>query len=233
MLIAAAVCPHPPMLVPELAGGAAAELDGLRAACDEAVRRMIAAGPGPIVVVGGAETTEVFGPEARGDLRPYGLDLRTGGAPGGPSLPLSLTIGAWLLHRSRDLDPDLVRYQAVASGTSPAGCARLGAELAGAGRRVGLLVMGDGSACRTEKSPGYLDERAAPYDAEVARALGYADTDALAALDPGLSGELQVAGRTAWQVLAGAAGEGGFRAELLADEAPYGVGYLVAGWSRA
>ena len=37
--------------------------------------------------------------------------------------------------------------------------------------------MGDGSACRTLKAPGYLDERAAAFDAEVARALGAADVD--------------------------------------------------------
>ncbi|MFD0891583.1 hypothetical protein ACFQ08_44135, partial [Streptosporangium algeriense] len=30
VLVAAAVCPHPPLLFPELAGTAAAELDGLR-----------------------------------------------------------------------------------------------------------------------------------------------------------------------------------------------------------
>ncbi|MET9987214.1 hypothetical protein ABZ176_34075, partial [Streptomyces rochei] len=28
-----------------------------------------------------------------------------------------------------------------------------------------LLVLGDASACRTLKAPGYLDERAAPFDA--------------------------------------------------------------------
>jgi hypothetical protein len=67
----------------------------------------------------------------------------------------------------------------------------------------------------------------------VAHALGKADAAALAALDPDLSRELQVAGRAAWQVLAGAAGGDGFSAGLLADEAPYGVGYLVAAWSRS
>lgn len=91
--------------------------------------------------------------------------------------------------------------------------------------------MGDGSACRTVKAPGYLDERAEPFDAEAARALGAADTAALAALDPGLARELQAAGRAPWQVLAGAAEGAGLSGALLYDEAPYGVGYLVAAWS--
>jgi hypothetical protein len=40
VLISAAVCPHPPILVPELAGEAACELDGLRAACRRAISRL-------------------------------------------------------------------------------------------------------------------------------------------------------------------------------------------------
>jgi hypothetical protein len=96
---------------------------------------------------------------------------------------------------------------------------------------VALLVMGDASACRSVKAPGYLDERAEPFDAQVARALGAADTAALAALDPGLARELKVSGRAPWQLLAGAAEHAGLSGALLYDEAPYGVGYLVATWS--
>ncbi|CAM5593828.1 Catalytic LigB subunit of aromatic ring-opening dioxygenase OS=Streptomyces gougerotii OX=53448 GN=GCM10010227_21760 PE=4 SV=1 [Streptomyces diastaticus subsp. diastaticus] len=81
------------------------------------------------------------------------------------------------------------------------------------------------------KAPGYLDERAAPFDEAVAKALGTADTTALAALDPALAEEVGAAGRAPWQVLAGAAAEAGLTGELLHDEAPYGVGYFVAAWS--
>ncbi|HEU5157597.1 MAG TPA: hypothetical protein VFU43_11420 [Streptosporangiaceae bacterium] len=246
MLIAAAVCPHPPLLVPAVAGAAAPELDALRAACREAVRRLIE-GPGGrapdlLVVVGGEATTRAYAPDAAGSLRPYGVDVTVG--PGEPVLPLSLTIGRWLLGQAVDPAPARVRFQGVAQAAPPRECLRLGRELAGAAERVALLVMGDGSACRAEK-PGDddLDERAEPYDAAVARALRDADADALAALDPVLSGELLVAGRAAWQVLAGATGaaggadghggfHGGFTGALLADVAPYGVAYFVASWLR-
>lgn len=232
MLVAAAVCPHPPILVPQVASGAAAELDELRGACDEAVRRLLEAEPGRLVVVGGAPHTRGYDATAQGDLRPYGVDMRFGGRPGGPRLPLSLTIGAWLLQRA-SCDLGGVRYQAVGFAEPASACLRLGEQMAAAHPRLGLLVMGDGSACRTEQAPGYLDERAAPYDAAAARALANADTAALAALDPALSQELRAAGRAAWQVLAGAAGNAAFTAELLADQAPYGVGYLVASWMLA
>ncbi len=97
---------------------------------------------------------------------------------------------------------------------------------------MALLVLGDASACRTLKAPGYLDERAAPFDAEIARALGSADAGALRALDTGLARELKVSGRAPWQVLAGAAdGNTGLSGALLHEDAPYGVGYVVATWS--
>ncbi|RFS85626.1 hypothetical protein D0T12_11465 [Actinomadura spongiicola] len=234
MLVSAAVCPHPPVLVPEMAGEAAPELDALRAACDEAVRRV--RGGDALVVVGGGPETRSYGPDAYATLRPYGLAWTSPDEPhvDAEALPLSLTIGRWLLQRQgAGLASSGVRYQAVAFDASPEECLNLGRELAASADRVALLVMGDGSACRSEQAPGYFDERARPHDEAVARALGAADADALAALDPQTSWEVRAAGRAAWQVLAGAARarRARFMAELLADEAPYGVGYVVAAWS--
>ncbi|MBO2446600.1 class III extradiol dioxygenase subunit B-like domain-containing protein [Actinomadura barringtoniae] len=244
MLISAAVCPHPPLLVPEVSGGAAPELDGLRDACDQAVRELSTDTDtdtgdtvvDTLIVVGGGPETRRYGPDAYGDLRPYGLDLtftHPKGTVRRERLPLSLTIGCWLLTRSPEDVPQDVRYQAVAEDAEPGECLRLGHELAGSAERVALLVMGDASACRSEKAPGYLDGRAEPFDAGVARAFGNADAASLAELDPGLCRDLVVAGRAAWQVLAGAAGGDRFGARLLADEAPYGVGYLAASWRRS
>jgi hypothetical protein len=244
-LIAAAVCPHPPLLVPELAGAAAPELDALRAACDEAVDQLLRpadrdaggagdAGPDLLVVVGADAVTRRYGADAAGGFQPYGLELTVGA--GEPVLPLSLTIGRWLLaRRSAAGAPRAgagLRFQGVAENAPPAECLRLGAELAASAERVALLILGDGSACRGDLSPGYRDDRAEPYDAAVAQALGSADAAALAGLDPTLSRELLAAGRAAWQVLAGATGRTALKGTLLADQAPYGVGYFVAGWTR-
>ncbi len=242
MLVAAAVCPHPPVLVPELAAGAAAELDGLRAACDAALASLLAAEADLLVVVGSAPATGAFPIGAWGSLAPYGVDVPVpphkprscnGGSDGErPSLPLSLTIGLWLLHRQQTAPADPVLF-GVSAGSDAMRCASLGAALADRAPRVAMLVMGDGSARRSLKGPGYLDERAAPYDGVVARALAGADTSTLLALDPALSDELLVAGRAPWQVLAGAAEGGSWSAAVTYDEAPYGVSYLVATWTRS
>jgi hypothetical protein len=235
-LVAAAVCPHPPLLVPEVAGAAAGELDDLRAACDTAVGRLLAAEPEQLLLVGSGPRTTRFRPADHGSLHPYGVDrhvrLWKVNCAGGPHLPLSLTIGAWLVGRS---GTDLPRFaHSVAADATGDECARLGAELVTAEARTALLVLGDGSACRGQRAPGYDDPRAQPYDDGVAAALAAADTEALLGLDPVLSAELTVAGRAPWQVLAGAvrATGGDWRGDLLHHTAPYGVAYLVAAWER-
>ncbi|MFG2046358.1 hypothetical protein ACGFIW_02850 [Micromonospora sp. NPDC048935] len=241
-LVAAAVCPHPPLLVPEVAGSAAPELDDLRAACDAAVRRLLAVDPDTVVLLGTGPVTGLIRTPATGSLQPWGVDLDVPLVRGQPDrgavLPLSLTIGAWLLARhdtrAQDTRASVVAVQ-VAADAGPAELAALADDVGGAGDRVALLVLGDGSACRGEKAPGYDDARALPYDQGVAAALADADLDALLDLDPVLSAELKAAGRAPWQVLAGAAraSGGGWRGELLHDAAPYGVAYFVASWERA
>lgn len=236
MLVAAAVCPCPPLLVPEVAAGAAPELDALRKACADALDVLAAARPDLLVVVGPA-AHDGRGPHAEGataTFRGFGVDLdvrlgRDLGAAADRALPPSLAVGARLLTDARWSGP--VEGLGVGEPLETGRCVSTGRDLAARADRVALLVMGDGSACRTLKAPGYLDERAEAFDAAAARALGSADTAALIALDESLAYELKAAGRAPWQVLAGAAEGAGLRGRLLHDEAPYGVGYLVAAWS--
>ncbi|MFI0515962.1 hypothetical protein RKD19_002315 [Streptomyces canus] len=237
MLVAAAVCPCPPLLVPEVAAGAAPELDAARAACADALGVLAAARPDLLVVVGPAEQSG-RGPHAegaRGSFLGFGVDVdvRLGadrGADVPRPLPASLAVAAWLLERTGWADAP-IEGLGVGEPLEPERCIQTGRGIADRAERVAMLVMGDASACRTLKAPGYLDERAAPFDAEVARALGAADVAALRALDAELAYELKVSGRAPWQVLAGAAEGAGLGGSLLYEDAPYGVGYVVATWS--
>ncbi|MFE6037933.1 class III extradiol dioxygenase subunit B-like domain-containing protein [Streptomyces sp. NPDC056452] len=239
MLVAAAVCPCPPLLVPEVAAGAAPELDTARAACVGALGVLAAARPDLLIVVGpaGPEDRGPFPAGSSGSFAGFGVDLtvRLGeasakaAAPERP-LPPSLAVGAWLLARARWAGAP-VEALGVGEPLAADRCAQAGRDLAGRADRVALLVMGDGSACRTVKAPGYLDERAIDFDTAVARALGAADLAALGSLDEELAYELKAAGRAPWQVLAGAAQGAGLGGQLLYEDAPYGVGYAVAAWS--
>ncbi|MGW0905350.1 class III extradiol dioxygenase subunit B-like domain-containing protein [Streptomyces sp. NPDC002853] len=237
MLVAAAVCPCPPLLVPEVAAGAAPELDAARAACTDAIGVLAASRADRLVVVGPAgESGRGPHPQgARGSFRGFGVDLYVRLGPSGDDvaeglLPPSLAVAAWLLDRTKWSAAPLEGL-GVGEPLEAERCIQVGREIAAGADRVALLVMGDASACRTLKAPGYLDERAAGFDAEVARALGAADIEALKALDEELAYELKVAGRAPWQVLAGAAEGAGLSGELLYEDAPYGVGYLVSTWS--
>lgn len=214
------------MIVPEIASGAAPELAGLRAACDTALRRIAASGARSLLVLGSDSSTIDYVSPTRLSFSPWGLP---DGEPRTP-LPLSLTVGAWLVNRA--LGQKLTYRMATIAADEPVdGCVTLGRHLGDDGPWA-LLVMGDGSACRGLQAPGYDDPRARAYDEGVARALATADLDALLGLDPGLSAELMVAGRAPWQVLAGAAAGASWHAEMEYDDAPYGVAYFVATWER-
>ena len=199
---------------------------------------LAAARPDLLLVVGPAEENGAgtYAEGTPGSFRGFGVDVgvrlgtATEDAPPEGALPPSLAVAAWLLERTGWADAP-IEGLAVAEPTSAERCIQRGREIAVRAGRVGLLVMGDASACRTLKAPGYLDERAAPFDASVARALGSADVSALKTLDIELARELQAAGRAPWQVLAGAAEEADLAGALLYEDAPYGVGYLVATWS--
>jgi len=236
MLTAAAVCPHPPLLIPATTGGPAgpgdAELARLRQACDAAVAALAASRPDVLVVVGGAERTARFPPDAAGSLRDFGVAFTIGEGP--PALPLSLTVGRWLLARTR---PGPVQLQAVAASASPDECLALGADLAAQAPRVAMLAMGDGPARRARGVPGAQDPAADLYDERVADSLATADLSLLERLDPAQDAELFVAGRAAWQVLAGAARQSPhgpqspqspLRAELRYVGAPFEVTYFAA-----
>lgn len=224
MITGAAFCPHPPVLVPELAQGAAAELDELRDACRDAIRRIAAPGVS-FLVLGAGESTGRHDPTARGSFAGYGVDLDVplgSDEPGAVELPLSLAVGAWLLRNA--LGPNC---GARGWSIGPEG---LGAPPADG--PVALLVMGDGSARRSLKAPGYLDDRAGAFDAAIAAILAEGDAAALTGIDEGLATELLAAGAPAWRAAGTLLLDAEWEAELLADVAPYGVGYLAAAWTR-
>jgi hypothetical protein len=248
MLIAAAVCPHPPLLVPEvtgLSGPGGTELDLLRAACHEAVAALAAERPDLIAVVGGARRTAEYPPGAVASLDEFGIPFTLPPAAaypaGAPGLPLSLTIAKWLLAgvagpaaatglAGQDLP--LVVWWGIAADATTAECLELGETIAALAPRVAVLVMGDGPGGRARGVPGAVEPAADRYDEQVAAALAAPSPRALAALDPAQDGDLFVAGRAAWQVLAGAAGQDDFDATLDYAAAPFEVTYFVASWRR-
>ena len=237
MIVAAALCPAPPLLVPELTGAQQVAAD-LRDACLASVAELLAAAPDVVAVVGAADRTGTWSDGAAFDLARYapGPVLLNGSKPprsGEASMPSSLGVGAWLLGHAGSAAPtpsdDRRRILRAVGADEPASrCTGIGAELARASGRVALLVMADGSARRGLRAPGYLDERSARFDAEVESAVRAGRLDALLDIDPALARDLMATGRPAWHVLAGALAGHKVSTEIRYRDDPFGVAYLVA-----
>ena len=232
MIIRAALCPSPPLLASGVTG-LADVLPELREACEAAVGWLLAAAPDEVTVIGPAAATATWPPDSVPDLSMHAPALNrarptpAAALPPPSPLPLSLAIGAQLLDAAGYSGPRVL--QSVAESASPGACLDLGRDLAADAPLTALLVMGDGSARRSAAAPGYLDERAEPFDTVVEQALRDGDLPALAALDPDLARDLLAAGRPAWQALAGALSPGARpRTRILYSDAPFGVTYLVA-----
>ncbi len=114
MIVAAAICPSPPLLAGELTGQAAV-LPELRIACAAAVARLLAAAPDVVAVAGPAEATGSWDPAGELSLASYAPALRARGrsprvnsgeeraagrSAAAPPLPLALGIGALLLDQA-------------------------------------------------------------------------------------------------------------------------------------
>ena len=226
-MIAVAFCPAPPVLLPEVEGRASAETTALRHACAEAVSGMLAVLPEVVVVVADGVADGVrFGPGDAGDLRGWGVDLDLPFAgpawPHGRRVPLAHALGARLL--------DDAGYAGVRVGLGPEDLAQLVRDLPGP---LAVLAMGEGSARRTVKAPGYLDAAAEPFDASVVRALAEGDPAALAALDVAEGRRLLATGVPTWRAVGAALAGRAVTARLHVDAAPFGVGYVVADWMAA
>ncbi|MEU1980268.1 hypothetical protein [Nocardia sp. NPDC019395] len=255
MFCLAALVPSPPILVPELCGGAApagagspagADAAGSPASAVAALRNAVLAAGQALAeaasqwtVLGVGDVEQTYDSAATGTFRGFGPDVLVslGGSPGDsvdPDLPLAALIAGWL---SGVVTPRaVVRAQILASGSSAQRCAEIGAklraELDAVDEPQGVLVVADGAATLSTAAPGYFDPRARAVQTALEHALASGDGAALMEMDPGLCAELMVSGRGAYQALAGLfAGdpEQPMVVEQYRD-APFGIGYYVGLW---
>ena len=226
MLSTIAIVPSAPVMVPELAGGAADELADLRRAVATAASSL----PVRWVAVGVGQSDAVVGPERVGTFAGYGVDVRVALSPvasdPAAELPLCVLIAGWVRGQARpeahaevrvysdDLDADA----AMARGR------RLRAEIDEAADPVGVLVVADGAHTLTAPAPGGYDPDSIPVQAALDDALAAGDVAALTRLPDA------VVGRVAYQVLAGLTEPAPRSAKELYRGAPYGVGYFVGVW---
>ena len=225
VLSAIAIIPSAPVMVPELAAGAAAELTDLRQAVVSAAGSL----PSRWVGVGVGPADAVLGPEATGTFAGYGVDVRVALSPDASDatteLPLCALIAGWARGQAMPDARAEVRVYAADHDVDAALARgrRLRAEIDDIVDPVGVLVVADGAHTLTPPAPGGYDPDSIPAQAALDDALAAGDAAAMTRLPDG------IVGRVAYQVLAGLAASPRSVKELYRD-APYGVGYFVGVW---
>lgn len=247
MICAAALVPQAPLLLTGLTG-LADPVAPLRRHLSQVVAELVTRVPDEVVLLASGEVSAELEVSTDLGLHRWGVGAgtaarppdrpgaRPGDRPGALERPaLPFVVGSQLLDAAGWTGPR--RWQQVGWCDAGGAAFAVGRSLAAGSERVALLVLGDGSARRTAKAPGFLDGRAQDHDVDLVDALR-TDPRRLADIDAGLSVELMVSGLPAWQALAGALGA---CPEASADRPvvdlrwtgdPFGVLYLV-GWAEA
>jgi hypothetical protein len=214
------------VLVPELAGAAAAEVADLASAVVAAAAVL----PASWIVVGTGPADDVLGPDAAGTFAGFGADVQVLLTPQEPvellDLPLCALIAGWVRGQAR---PEAVAQVRVYADDHDPDAAldrgrQLRAEIDRGPGPVGVLVVADGANTLIPSAPGGYDPGNANAQLALDDALATGDVAALTRLPA------QIVGRVAFQVLAGLAGPGPRSAKELYRGAPYGVGYFAGAW---
>ena len=223
VITAVAFVPSTPMMIPAVASGAAHELDQMRQIAVNAVADVVV-GADAVLVVGAGDDSRLIN-SGVGSMRGFGVPVDvTLGDDAETEIGLAGTIGLWLVQQTQWQGPLAVLEVCGPPGTELQ-------QVVQAPRATALIVVGDGSAARTEKAPGYLHRDAEAFDRDVQAALIAGDPASLAQLEVDRARRVMAAGVDAWHALANALAGSTITAQSFYAEAPYGVGYFIAAWS--
>lgn len=226
MLSAIAIVPCAPVLVPELAGAASAEVADLAAA----VLAAAAVLPARWVAIGTGPADDAISPDSAGTFAGFGVDVPVRLSPQADGvardMPLCALLAGWLRGQARPDGSAAVRvYAADGDPATAVGRGRqLRAEIDGQADPIGVLVVADGANTLTARAPGGFDPDGEGAQRLLDDALAGGDVTALSRMPQ------RILGRVAFAVLAGLADPGPRSAKELYRGAPYGVGYFAGVW---
>jgi hypothetical protein len=260
VIVAAALCPAAPLLVPGLADALAAEVPQLVAAATRAADYLVAVADRLLVLTVGRRTEAPYPVPSDLGANPFG---RAAGAPpaagalpgdGRPLHDPALWVARALVGPAR-LIAWQVGPEAPAAGSAgeptagSAGEPTAGSAGAPVDRRtpagfgetfradpdaIGVLVLADGAICHGADAPAAEDPRALPFDDALHAALG-ADPAELGRWSRGnadLGAALGATAPAALAVLAELLVGADWTARAEDFGHPFGVGYHVARWQR-
>ena len=205
-IVSAALVPAAPVIVPGLSGHTMPAPE-VRSAALDAIQRMIDAGVEEVIVLAEADRDGLFDSTA-----PWGLHRIGGlhpfseaGAVFDQLLTMPLAIGASML---RDAGwTGTTYFHALERTISADAAAEVGRGLGTTKRSVGLLLLGNGSACCTEKAPGSFHPQANEFNPSLVGMIRQGNRAAMMALPTQGAAEQLSDIRVPLQVFAGATPE--------------------------
>lgn len=249
------ICPHPPLLVPEVGGAALAEVSDTVAAMRRLDERLGEIDTAVVVsphTPGYADRHVVrTAPHLRGDFGAFGHPEATYAFDNDLQLAeLILALGGGDAEVAVEaVDDDLLdhgvlvplsylRVRRVVSlsivnayGTHRALGRLMRRCVEECGREAVLVASGDLSHRLTRGAPAGYDPRGTDFDAEIVRLMRIGDFAALASLDRSLVAAVGECGLRSFIALGGFLGDDALKdPQVLSYEGPFGVGYLVAAY---
>ena len=262
-LVFVGIAPHPPIMVPEVGGAAAAEVSASVEAMRDLTRRVKDCGAETVLLVSPHAPLErnVFvaygGARLRGDFANFRapqaiveaeadtelLDaVRAAAAEENfrvlPLRPRGLDHGTavplyFLLRNGWDGRVVALGYSFLSDEEHVAFGRCIRRAVEGLGRRVAFVASGDLSHRLKPGAPAGFHPEARRFDEEVVEAISRNDPGHICKIDRGLRGIAGECGYRSMLVALGATHEGETDCDVLHYEAPFGVGYLVAQLSRS
>ncbi|MFZ4486131.1 MAG: hypothetical protein ACOYO9_06040 [Candidatus Nanopelagicales bacterium] len=228
-VVGAVLVPAAPVLVPGLSGNAVPAPEARTAALG-VIKRLIQAGPDEVVVLAEADREGSFDGSAPWDLHRLGGMPAVGDPGAGGSydqrLPVSLAIGASML---RDAGwTGSTSFQGLERTMSSDAATEVGRHLGATPRSVGLLLLGNGSACCTAKAPGSLHPRASAFNEALLAMIQQGNLAAMMELSADETADQLSDIRVPLQVFAGATSPRQFLGSIAFAEEFAGVQYICA-----
>lgn len=226
-IVSAALVPAAPVLVPGVSGHTVPAQE-VRAATLEAIQRMIDAGVEEVIVLAEADRDGLFDSTAPWGLHRIGgmHTVNEAGAVFDQPLTVSLAIGASVL---RDAGwTGTTSFYALERTMSADAAAEVGRGLGTTKRSVGLLLLGNGSACCTEKAPGSFHPQAETFNATLLTMIRQGDRTAMMELSAHDTADQLSDVRVPLQVFAGATSGHRFRGSITFADEFAGVNYICA-----
>ena len=226
-IVSAALVPAAPVIVPGLSGHTMPAPE-VRSAALDAIQRMIDAGVDEVIVLAEAvrdglfDSTAPWGLHRIGGLHPFS----EAGAVFDQLLTMPLAIGASML---RDAGwTGTTSFHALERTMSADAAAEVGRGLGTTKRSVGLLLLGNGSACCTEKAPGSFHPQAETFNATLLTVIRQGDRAAMMELSAHDTADQLSDVRVPLQVFAGATSGHGFLGSIAFADDFAGVYYICA-----